>query len=97
MDLGEAIRAIKAAGERRLNDMRWEAEQIYKQAVLIDISVNRELGGKAKLPEIEDVFPGLVDEEKLKADRELKKAQAWGEKFKAFADAWNERIEQQNG
>lgn len=77
--------------------MRWEAELTYKQAVLIDISVNRELGGKAKWPNIEDVFPGLFDEEKLKADREMRKAQAWGEKFKAFADAWNERIEQQNG
>lgn len=97
MDLGEAVRAIKATGERKLNDMRFEAELTYKQAILIDIAVNRELGGKAKWPEIEDVFPGLFDKEKLTAERELRKAQAWGEQFKAFADAWNERLEQQNG
>lgn len=97
MDLGEAIRAIKAAAERRMTGMRWQAELTYKHAILTDLAINRQLGGKAKWPDIEDVFPGLFDEEKLKADRELQKAKAWGEQFKVFAEAWNEKMEQQNG
>ena len=97
MDLGEAVRAVKAGAERLQREMQWQAELVYKHACLTELAVNRQLGGKNKWPEIEDVFPGIFDAEKLKAERELRKAQAWGEQFKAFARVWNEKMEKQNG
>ena len=96
MDFGEAVRAVKAAVERLKREMQWDAELVYRGAVLIDTAVNRQLGGKAKWPEIEDMFPGIFDAEKMKEQRELQKARAWGERFKAFANAWNERLENGN-
>ena len=96
MDPGEAVRAVKAAAERQKFELQWQAELAYKIAFLTTIGTNRVLGGHDEWPTIEKVFPGLFDDEKLKEDRELKKAQAWGEQFKAFAHDWNERLENGN-
>ena len=96
MDLGEAVRAVRSAADRQRFEMQWQAELAYKIALLTTIGTNRQLGGHEEWPVIEKVFPGLFDDEKLKEDRELKKAQAWGEQFKAFAEVWNERLENGN-
>lgn len=93
MDPGEAVRAMKAAVEKLRTEMRWQAELVYKAGILVNIAVNRQLGGRQKWPEIEEVFPGLYDAEKLKEERELKKAQSWGERFKAMAEMWNQELE----
>ena len=97
MDFGEAVRAVKYAAERQKQEMQWQAELAYKTALLNTIGVNRQLGGREEWPTIEKAFPGLFDDEKLQEERELKKAQAWGERFKAVAEVWNQKMEMQNG
>lgn len=97
MDPGEAIRAVKSAAERQKEEMRWQAELAYKTALMNTIGVNRQLGGHEEWPSIEKVFPGLFEDEKLKEERDLKKAQAWGERFKVMAELWNLELEKQNG
>lgn len=94
MDLNEVRRAMNAAIERHKEEMREKAMFVYSLAELINLGTARALGGKGDWPEIEEVFPSLFDAEKMQEERRLQKGQRFAEQFKAYAEAWNERIEE---
>ena len=62
-DVDEVNRFLKVYRMRRDADEKRLAGHMYKMADLIGVSIGRYLNEKNKFPPIEQVFPGLFEEE----------------------------------
>jgi len=69
----------------------------YILADLIGRSVSRLYSSTNNLPEIEKVYPGIFNEDKLQEQRDQKKAELSAMRFRMFAISHNKRIKEADG
>lgn len=70
MSLREIQAAIEAHNERYRADMQSQAIISFRQAHLIGALVAKTLGGKGKIPPLEEAFPGIFPEDMFRQQRQ---------------------------
>lgn len=91
MTLAEAIRAIKS--KKRVEKARAmeKASFDYIQAELIGRSIARLYSSSARMPQIQEVYPSLFDNEEMEKQRQQKKMELSVLRFKTFAQSYNKK------
>ena len=94
MTLAEAIRAIKS--KKRVEKARAmeKASFDYIQAELIGRSIARLYSSSARMPQIQEVYPSLFDNEEMEKQRQQKKMELSVLRFKTFAQTYNKKYEE---
>lgn len=94
MTLAEAIRAIKS--KKRVEKARAmeKASFDYIQAELIGRSIARLYSSSARMPQIQEVYPSLFDNEEIEKQRQQKKMELSVLRFKTFAQTYNKKYEE---
>ena len=94
MTLAEAIRAIKS--KKRVEKARAmeKASFDYIQAELIGRSIARLYSSSARIPQIQEVYPSLFDNEEIEKQRQQKKMELSVLRFKTFAQTYNKKYEE---
>lgn len=94
MTLAEAIRAVKS--KKRVEKARAmeKASFDYIQAELIGRSIARLYSSSARMPQIQEVYPSLFDNEEIEKQRQQKKMELSVLRFKTFAQTYNKKYEE---
>ena len=94
MTLAEAIRAIKS--KKRVEKARAmeKASFDYIQAELIGRSIARLYSSSVRMPQIQEVYPSLFDNEEIEKQRQQKKMELSVLRFKTFAQTYNKKYEE---
>lgn len=94
MTLAEVIRAIKS--KKRVEKARAmeKASFDYIQAELIGRSIARLYSSSARMPQIQEVYPSLFDNEEIEKQRQQKKMELSVLRFKTFAQTYNKKYEE---
>ena len=94
MTLAEAIRAIKS--KKRVEKARAmeKASFDYIQAESIGRSIARLYSSSARMPQIQEVYPSLFDNEEIEKQRQQKKMELSVLRFKTFAQTYNKKYEE---
>lgn len=94
MTLAEAIRAIKSKKRVEKARVMEKASFDYIQAELIGRSIARLYSSSARMPQIQEVYPSLFDNEEIEKQRQQKKMELSVLRFKTFAQTYNKKYEE---
>lgn len=97
MTLAEVIRAIESKKRQKRLEAQEKATFDYIHADLIGRSVSRIYSSSAHLPQLNEVYPSLFDSDEVKAKQEEKKMELSALRFKAFAQAYNDKHKKEVG
>lgn len=94
MTLAEVIRAIKSKKRQEKAKAMEKASFDYIQAELIGRSIARLYSSSARMPQIQEVYPSLFDNEEIEKQRQQKKMELSVLRFKTFAQTYNKKYEE---
>ena len=66
----------------------------YIQAELIGRSIARLYSSSARMPQIQEVYPSLFDNEEIEKQRQQKKMELSVLRFKTFAQTYNKKYQE---
>lgn len=95
MTVGEVIRALESRKRIIKLEAQKEAQNIYVLANLIGKSVSRIYSSNNRMPEINEIWPNLFNDDEIQDKRQEQKDKLSIARFKAFSDNFNARFKKE--
>lgn len=97
MTISELERLIESKKRIKRRQDQERASFDYILADMIGRSVSRIYSSSAKLPEINEAYPSLFDNEEIKEKKQERKTELSALRFKQFAQAYNKKFNKEVG